>query len=82
MYHINLISSIICCLRSGGMYISFGITSSMCTGVIDLLGDFCDASLRALCDVLVAGLVVFLSIKSPIALYEAVVGASVADCLT
>ena len=66
MYYINLCPSIICCPSSGSMHISFGITYFACMGVIDLLGAFCDASLRALCVILVATSVLLLSMKPPI----------------
>ena len=51
MYYFNLSSLIFFCLFSGGTYISFGITSSVYISVTDLLGGFCDASLRVLCDI-------------------------------
>ena len=76
-YYTNLNSSIICCLFSGDMYLSFGTCiSSFCSSLEDFFEKF--TILSAL----------LLPIKSPvasavfwIALFEAVFIASVADCL-
>ena len=76
-YYINLNSSIICGLSSGDIYLTFAISVSLSV-VSDLFsGDFC-----------LIVLAILLPIKSPIAsavfwtaLFEAVLSASVADCL-
>ena len=69
--YINLRSSIIYCLFSGGMYIFLGISSAffVCIGVIDFLKAFCDIVLRILLSLynLVTISAILLPIKSTVA---------------
>ena len=60
IYHINKISSIICCICSGHANLSFGVSNDFLSVYKKIFGALCDASLVILS-------VILLTVKSPVA---------------